>query len=886
MTDVIYRFLLRLFPRSFRNTFGADMLHLFGERAVDSAAHGGSLGLFRHWCRTLEDIVVHAFLEHAYVIRRRFRHGGGFMLPGPDLGRALRGFRTSRAFAIAVVLITGVGIGATTTIFSVVDHVLLRPLPYPDSEALFTIGKSGSGISIPDFVDVRDRTSMFESLGAQWDREQDLTGGGNPERVNVGQLTRGFLTALGARVDVGRLFVPSDFDSGAERTAVLSYAFWQRRWGSDAGSIGGTISLDGQSYQIVGILSRDFERPEALTQNPVDVWVPLDPPQALLSARRASMLRVVARLANGRNAEEVQQELDALASALAEQYPTANRRSDGSPAPLILRSLHEATVGHATQALSVLLGAVGLMLLIACANVANLTLARGNERAGELALRSALGASRARLVGLLLTESVILGGCGGAVGVVLSSLGVKVVAVLNAGDLPRVTALAVDWRIVTFALALSIAASLLFGLVPAFRSARSDISSVVNERSVTRAGARNPNTGRDALVVTEIALALMLLVGAGLLFNSFLHLRRVDPGFNAENVMTFGLRFGLPFGWSNTRYGDVEAKRMLTDEVLAAVRDAPGVVEVGGGLSLPFATDHFFGSEVVRNDKPNDTVQTWIRPVTNGYLEALDVRLVAGRTFTASEERSAEPMPALINNTLARRLWGETSPLGAELVGGNMRVRVVGVLEDLSHLGLDHPTERNLYLPYLRVGTQFDRLDVAVRYRGSTAAAAAALRAAVWSVDPDLPIGAMLTMRQRLARSLNPPRFYSLLFSSFAGVAILLAASGIFASMMYAVGRRRRELGIRLALGGTPSALVRLVLKRGVLLTGAGIILGLGGSLVLSRMLDSFLFGITSTDAITFVTVSLLLSGIAVFACFLPGRRAANADPLEALRTE
>lgn len=886
MSDFIYRLLLRLFPRSFRNTFGADMLHLFGERTVDSAAHGGSLGLFRHWCRTLKDLVVQAFLEHAYVIRRRFRHSGGFMLPRPDFGQALRGFRNSRAFAIAVVLISGVGIGATTTIFSVVDHVLLRPLPYPDPKALFTIGKSGSGMSIPDFVDVGDRTSMFESLGAQWDREQDLTGVGNPERVNVGQLTDGFLTTLGARPEVGRLFVPSDFESGAERTAVLSHALWQRRLGSDAGSVGSTISLDGQSHQIVGILSRDFARPEALTQNPVDVWVPLNPPQALLSARTASVLRMVARLANGRNAEEGQQELDALASALAEQYPTANRRPDGSPAPLILRPLREATVGHATQALSVLLGAVGLMLLIACANVANLTLARGNERAGELALRSALGASRARLVGLLLTESAILGVCGGAIGVVVSSLGVKAFAVLNAGGLPRVAAVAVDWRIVTFALVISTATSLLFGLVPAVRSARSDTSSVIKEQSAKRAGARNCHMTRDALVIAEIALALVLLVGAGLLFNSFLNLRRVDPGFNTEKVITFGLRFGMPFGWSNTRYGDVEAKRRVTDEVLAAVRNAPGVEQAGGGLSLPFATDHFFGSEVMRNDKPADTVQTWIRPVTHGYLEALDARLVAGRTFTASEERSTEPMPALINNTLARRLWGETSPLGAELVGRSMRVRIVGVVEDLSHLGLDQPAERNLYVPYMRVGAQFDRLNVAVRYRGSTAATAATLRAAVWSVDPDLPIGAMLTMRQRLARSLNAPRFYSILFASFAGVATLLAASGIFASMMYVVGRRRRELGIRLALGGTPSALVRLVLKKGVLLTGAGITFGLGGSLILSRMLDSFLFGITSTDPITFVTVSLLLSGIAVFACFLPGRKAASGDPLEALRAE
>jgi predicted permease len=794
----------------------------------------------------------------------------------------------------------GTGIGATTTIFSVADHVLLRPLPYLDPDELVTIRKGSSGVPIPDFVDIRDRTRCFESLGGQWDRMQDLTGTGQPERVNVGQLTGDFLHLLGAMPSLGRLFIPADFAPDAGRVAVLSHQFWQRRMGGATEAVGQAITLEGQRYEVVGVVSRDFTQPEALTESNVDVWVPLDLTTPFLLQRTSYLLNVVARLAPALTAAAAQRELDALAAALATEHPDGNRRQDGSPVRFPLRSLHEATVGDVGDTLSLLLGAVGLMLLIACANVANLSLARAADRSREMALRTALGAGRGRIVRLVLMESVVLGLIGGGLGVAIAAIGVKTFAVLNAGGIPRVASVTVDWRVVAFALLLSIAAGVLFGLLPAIRSAESDYSIALKEGSQTSTLSRSGSRTRNTLVVSEIALALVLLVGAGLLFNSFMQLRRVDPGFDTENVLALPLRFGLPFGWGGTRYADADTKAAFAREILAAARAIPGVIEAGGGLSPPFNRVCCWSAGIVRSDEPDDTVESWIRPVTHRYLEAIGARLIAGRTFTAVDdqgerfiavaERSNElrvtHLSAVVNASLAARLFPNESPLGREIVQGGLRAEVVGVVRDISHLGLDRSGEYDLYVPFLRTGTAFDRLDLAVRYRGSTEVVADALRRAVWNIDPDLPIGTMQTMDQRMSRSLATPRFYSALFASFAILAFLLAASGIYASMAYVVRQRRRELGIRLALGGAPANLVWMVLGRGTLQTAVGLTLGLAGAYALSRLLSGFVFGISTSDPLTFVSASLVLGAVALLACVVPARKAAGADPLEVLRTQ
>lgn len=828
------------------------------------------------------------------------RQRGGTMDVAEDVRVALRGFRRSPFFAVTSVLIVGLGIGATTTIFSVADHVLLRPLPYPDPGALVTVGKPGSGMSIPDFLELRDRVGAFSAVGAQWDREYDLTSSGDPERVNVGQVTAGFLSTLGGRPALGRLFGEGDFEPSVQRTAILSQEIWRRRWNGQKTAIGTTVRLDGLEYQVIGVLSSDFVDPEALVQNKVDIWVPLDPPDPLREARTSSILRVVARLGQSGTTTRAEEELHALSLALASAFPESSRRTDGSPIPFRLRSLREATVGGVGRKLFLLLGAVGLMLLIACANLANLTLARGADRAQELALRSALGATRGRLVRFLLTESLLLALLGGLLGIGLSVPGVEAFKALGAGGLPRLASVTVDWGVMAFAVALSGVTGVLVGLLPAVRSGVADLTSTFREGSSTVTLSSRRIALREGLMIAQIALALVLLVGAGLLFNSLLHLRAVDPGFDTRNLVTTEIRFGLPFGWGETRYRSPQSKARFTEELLPALRDLPGVERVGGALSLPFARDHYFGGTVAREDNPGDTIDAWIRPVTYGFLETLGARVLAGRTFNEQEDRQGtgdgdfgtpgqrppQTLPVLVNRTLAHRLWADGSPLGRGLVLGQTRAQVIGVIEDVSHLGLDQPREANIYVPYVRVGTRFDRLDLVLRYRGSSAGLAQGIRGAVRAIDPDLPVGELVTMDERMSRTMVTPRFYSALFAAFAIFALVLAASGIYASMTYLVSRRMREFGIRLALGCPPRAVLVKVLGRGAALAAAGIFLGLGGSLAMSRLLRAYLFGLKPTDLATFVCVSVLLATAAVFSCSAPARRAAQANPVDVLRGE
>lgn len=830
------------------------------------------------------------------------RQQGGRMSIVEDVRVALRGFRRSPFFVVASVLIVGLGIGATTIIFSVADHVLLRPLPYPDPGELVTLGRrgSGSGMSIPDFLEMRDRISAFSAVGAQWDREYDLTGSGYPEKVNVGQMTAGFLSILGAHPAVGRLFVEGDFAPGVERTAVLSQEIWRRRWSGQENAVGATVRLDGLEYHVVGVLSSDFTDPEALVRNKVDIWVPLDPPTGLREERTSSILRVVARLGESGTVNRAEEELHALSLRLADAFPENSRRPDGSPIPFRLRSLHEATVGSVGRNVFLLLGAVGLMLLIACANVANLTLARGADRAHELALRSALGATRGRLVSFLLTESLMLALLGGLLGIGLSVPGVQAFRALGGGSLPRLASITVDWGVMAFAIVLSGITGVLFGLLPAVRSGVVEPAATFREGPSAVTVSSGRIALREGLMIVQIALALVLLVGAGLLFNSLLHLRAVDPGFDTRNLVTAEIRFSLPFGWGEARYKSPESKARFTEELLQALRDLPGVESAGGALSLPFASDHYWRGTVTRGDSPGDTINTWIRPVTHGFLETLGARVLVGRSFNEQEDRlrtqsvapgdagrrAPQTLPVLVNRTLAHRFWADGSPLGKELALGQTRAHVIGVIEDLSHLGVDQPKEANLYVPYLRVGSMLTSLDLVLRHRGPSAEFADGIRRAVRGIDPDLAVGSLVTMEERRSRTMVTPRFYSALFAAFATFALVLAVSGIYASMTYLVSRRMREFGVRLALGCSPRAVRRKVLWRGATLAAVGISFGLGGSLAMSRLLRAYLFELKPTDPATFVCVSVLLVTAAVFSCVAPARRAARANPVDVLRGE
>jgi putative ABC transport system permease protein len=731
-----------------------------------------------------------------------------------------------------------------------------------------------------------------------WDIDIDLTNDGTPERLDAGQITERFFSILGGMPAAGRLFTPDDFSTGAEKVAVLSYSIWQTRWGRDLGVVGRTITLNGEPTTVVGVLSPVFTSPEALINEEMDIWIPFDLMDSRYQNRRIFILSPVARLKPGVTLAAAQQEMDALAEALAEEYPVGNTDHDGNIQYFPLEELQEATVGDIAHTLYVLLGAVGLMLLIACANVANLFLARGTDREREMAMRSALGASRGRIVGHLLTESVVLALIGGGLGVVLALAGVKAFELYNPGGIPRVSEVSVDWRVLTFAVVLATLTGVLFGILPALQSAKTDVTHALKEGAHSTTTGRRRLALRNGLVVTEIGLALVLLVGAGLLFNSFLRLRGVDPGFDSDDLVVFNLRLGATLNRDGGPYSREGVRLRFAKDLLDGLRAVPGVEQATAAAVMPFRRGRCCWRSRVIEPATNDSIIAWFHPVTSDYLETLEARLLAGRSITAADNsmelaldpaREQRTVPAVLSASLAQRYWPDQQAVGRILDSFSEELAsllVVGVVDNIRHFRLRDPAQYDVYLPYATATPWLPLMSIAVRSTGDRVALEDALRQTVWRLDPDLPVEPSTTMNERLANSVAAPRFYSMLLAAFAGVAFLLAAAGIYGTMLYSVGQRHRELGIRLALGAKARDLVGMVLGKGLVLTTIGIALGVGGALGLSRLLESLVFGITTTDPITITVVAFLLSVVAIGASYLPARKAAHADPLEALRAE
>jgi putative ABC transport system permease protein len=744
---------------------------------------------------------------------------------------------------------------------------------------------------------VRDRTESFETIAAIWDDRFNLTNDGAPERLWTGQITKEFFSILGGRAVAGRLFTPDDFAADAEKVAVVSYGIWQSRWGRDQGIVGRTLTLNGEPVTVVGVLSPVFTSPEALVRDELDLWVPLDLTDSQYQNRRLFILGPVARLKPGVTLAAAQAEIDALAEALAEEYPRGNRDHDGNILYFPLVELQEATVGEIAHTLYVLLGAVGLMLLIACANVANLFLARGTDREREMAMRAALGASRGRIVGHLLTESVVLAVIGGAFGVALALAGVKAFELYNPGGIPRVSEVSVDWRVLVFAIVLSTLTGVLFGILPALQSAKTDVTHALKEGAHSTTTGRRRLALRNGLVVTEIGLALVLLVGAGLLFNSFLRLRGVDPGFDPDDLMVINLQLGETLNPEKNRYSQEGVRFAFIRDLLESLRAMPGVEGAAGTAAMPFRGGRCCWRSTLIEPTADDSVTAWFHPVTEDYFETLGARLVDGRSITASdnlkglaeESTVRRTVPVVLSARLAQRYWPNQTALGRTLhlrASYNAVFTVVGVVDNMRHFKLRDPAQHDVYIPHAFATSWLELFSMAVRSRSDREALLGAVQQAIWRIDPNLPVEPPTTMNERLANSIAAPRFYSMLLATFATVAFLLAAGGIYGTMLYSVGQRHRELGIRLALGAKTRDLVGMVLGKGLVLTTIGIAFGVGGALGLSRLLESLVFGITTTDPTTIATVASLLSAVALGASYLPARKAAHADPLEALRSD
>jgi putative ABC transport system permease protein len=798
-----------------------------------------------------------------------------------DLGFAVRSFRRRPGFSLAAILILGVGIGATTTIFSVVDTVMLRPLPYPDAGQLVSFGGYG-GMRPSMYLRWKEGLSSYESMGAAWNVHVHLTGEGPPKRLKTSRVTPDLLPLLGATPHLGRLLMRDDY-RGDFGVGVLGFGAWQRLWGGDPTVVGRSIHVEGKPVVVAGILSPNFEPPEAVTGTDVDLWLPFDVTDPESSTW--SILAVVGRMKDDVGFLAAREELRAFTTHLAEEIPDVLLRQDGSVIHTPLIPLQIATFQEVGPSLLLLMGAVLLLLGIACANVANLLLAQGAARKRELALRGALGAKRGRIVRQLLTESVTLAILGGAVGIGLAFLGVRTFQRFNPGGVPRIEDLAVNPRILLFALFVSFATGVLFGLVPAFHAARRDVAEAMKEGGTASGVTLRGHRMRGGLVVMEIALALVLLTSAGLFFRSLVALAKVDPGFQIENLVMVPLHLG-------SGYDDL-GRQQFTLDVAEQLEAFPQTKGVAAGLTAPFqyvgATRCCIWHEVAKEgggEEVRPLPMVMAQPVSPGYFRTIDAEISFGREFDRTDE-AGDGLVAIINEPTARHFFGNEDAVGRTLrVGGWGLFTVVGVARGVKHWGVAQGIPPAVYVPYSKWGAFSDIYTLVVRSTADMRTLAPMIRAAVWAADPDLPVEEIVPMRQRAEASMAGQRFLSILLGTFAAISLILATGGIYASMLQNVGQRTQEMGIRRALGAGGSQVIGLVLRGGMALTAVGIGIGTAASLGMTQLLRSQLFGIGIVDPVTLVGVILVLGAAAIMACLIPALKASRADPLETLKAE
>jgi putative ABC transport system permease protein len=773
-----------------------------------------------------------------------------------DLRYAFRRLLKSPGFAIVALLTLSLGIGANSAIFSVINGVLLQPLPYAEPERLVRIYHFSEGqrssMSGPNFIDLRKSSQTLADAAAIAGSRAILTGQGDPVRLDSAEVSASLFDLLGVQPLLGRTFRADENEPGKSKVAVLSWGLWQQRFAGDLRVLGQRIVLDGVPYEVVGVMPQGFSYPEGRT-----LWTPLEYTKGFLVEQRSAWyLSVVGRTKPGVALERVAAEVQTIGSQLAKQYPDHNEGVGLAAVPL-----RESMVGKIRPALYVLLGAVGFVLLIACANVANLLLARAAAREGEMAVRAALGAERMRLVRQLLTESIVLSTIGSGLGLLLAIWGVAFLISLRPEGIPRLDDVRVNGTVVVFSLALSMLTGVIFGIFPALQATRSSVANSLKEGGrgalTTRAGSRM----RSALVVAEMALAVTLLAGAGLLIRSFIKLASVDPGFHVAQVLTFEL--SLP----DSRFEKEAQQVAFMDQLMPRLHAIPGVTSAGAVLALPLTDRSFVISFQIGGRPPmppaqQPSIQT--RVATTEYFQTMGIPLKRGRLFSA-DDRAGTPPVVLLTESAVREYFPNEEPLGKKITlgwghgPGTPRAggEVVGIVGDIKEEGLQEPNPPQIYLPYQQWPVQ--SMAVVLRTAVPPASISQAARRAVHDVDPNLPVSQVRTLEQIVSRSISQPRFYMTLLAAFAALALVLAAIGIFGVLSYAVAQRTREIGIRMALGAQESTVVRLVVREAMLLAAAGVTLGLIAAFFVSHSLEAFLFQTRPTDPLTVAGVATLL---------------------------
>ena len=813
---------------------------------------------------------------------RESRAGYNLEVLFQDVRFGLRMLLKTPGFTVVAIATLGLGIGANTAIFSLVNGVLLRPLPFPNAERIIyfegknpAAGITDSNISYLDFTDWSQQTDLFASTAAYWTGTADLSGdGAEPEAVPRAGVTTGFFSVLGVQPVLGRAIVPEDdkpatFKEGRGTVAIISHGLWKRRFGADPAIVGRVVQMKSRPLTVIGVMPPGFEYPEQ-TQIWVNSAVNLSG-----EPRDNRAWSAIARLNTNVDLKQAQTRVSAISAQLDKQFHETNKGWDVS-----LWTLHERLVREIKPSLLALLGAVGLVLLIACANVANLLLARSTARQKEIAIRAAMGASRSRVLRQMLTESILLSGIGGIAGLFLGIWLTDVLMSMLPEGAPRLQHVGIDYRVLTFALGVSALTGVLFGIVPALQASKLNVTSALKEGGRSGEGHRR-TSARSLLLIGEVALSLMLLVGAGLMIKSFLRLQEIRPGFNAHNVLLANLALPYP------KYRDEQFEEFFR-QLKERLEASPGVQAAGGSMNLPLnASGYAIGRGFIPEGRPltvDENRDAMFSSITGDYFRALQIPLLSGRTFEPRDNADA-PKVVIINETIAKHHFGSAT----EAIGKRLSIwheekfmrEIVGVVGDTKTGSLTGEGGAQIYVPNAQARENF--MGLVVRTAGDPAAFATALRHEVQAIDKNQPIYNVRTMDDVVANSLGTRRVSMQLFAVFAGAALLLAAVGIYGVMAYSVAQRTQEIGLRMALGAQKSDILRLVVRQGMTLTLIGVVAGLAGAFALTRVISNLLFGVGASDPVTFVAIPLLLIFVSLIACYLPARRAARLNPTVAL---
>ena len=800
-------------------------------------------------------------------------------MPGlrQDLKYGIRMLFKKPGFTAVVVLTLALSISSTTVVFSVVNALLLRSLPYSNPDQLINVwsvfkSNNKAYASAGNFREWQERNQSFQHLAAYDLLKLNLTGGDRPEAIDVALVTANLFPLLGVQPVRGRVFQTEEEQPASNKVAVISDGLWQRRFGADAGVVGKSLVLDGDSYTIIGIMPPHFSFPEK-----IEVWLPLSFVPEELADRSYNHLAVVGRLKPGIELRQAQAEMSALMDEQVRKYPNEN-----SGRSMRLVTFQQNLIGDIRMALWILSGAVFLVLLIACANIANLLMARATTRQKDVAIRIGLGAGRGRLIQQLLIESLLLSLLSGAIGLIFASGGLQILTTVGPTKIPRLNEVTIDGRVLAFTLVVSLLTGIIFGLIPALQATKPEINEWLKEGQRSASGGPGGKRARSWLVVTEMALALILLVGAGLLIKSFLMLWRVEPGFNPHNVLTMTISPSPPK--YNTRRDLVGLCQRLREQL----KSTPGVEAVGVVNQLPFSGRNLglnFSVSGKPPSRPEDTASASFRLVSPGYLQAMGIPLKRGRDFNDYDTRDSTPV-ALINETLAKHYFTNEDPVGKQLnIEGQQAPReIVGIIGDVKQIKLDAEGNPEIYVPFFQFAVP--AMNIVVRTQTEPGSMTSAVLQQISRVDPDQPVFQVKTMDQYLGESMDQRRLSTVLLGIFAALALMLAAIGVYGMMSYLVSQQTREIGIRMALGARQLDIFKLVVRHGMWLCFLGIAFGVAAALFLTRVMTSSLYGISASDPLTYITISVLLAVIALLACIIPARRAIAVDPITALRYE